>query len=107
VDKTGDNQHELDKDYTEDASTSRSSVGGGFQRCGRQCADGHYRAILQYISTIVLGVGFELLVLAGPKKCHYNGQGLLLCFSLSNVPKLALVHPEKVSTPLFPEMVEF
>jgi hypothetical protein len=42
--------------YTEDPSSPQSSVGGGFQRFGWQCAT------LRHISTIFLGVWLEWLV---------------------------------------------
>jgi hypothetical protein len=55
----------------------------------------------------VLNVWFEQLVSTGPKAFHYNGYCSLLCPSLGNVPKLALVHPKKVETSHFLVMVEF
>jgi hypothetical protein len=33
---------------TEDALPPPSSVAGGFQGCGWQCANGHYRATLRH-----------------------------------------------------------
>jgi hypothetical protein len=61
VDQIGDSQKESDQDSTKDASirVSRSSVRGGFQWYGQQCADGHYLATLRRLSTIVPGVCFE------------------------------------------------
>jgi hypothetical protein len=98
VDQTGNSQKEPDQDHqdcTDDASPPQSLVGKSFQRCGRQCADGHYRATLRHHPTKVLGVWFELLVSIGPEAFHYNAHCLLLCPFLSSVPKLPPVDPEK------------
>jgi hypothetical protein len=58
---------------------------------------------MQHLSTVVIGVWFELLV----STCHAASHCLLLCPSLDSVPKVALVNPKKLSTLLFLLTVEF
>jgi hypothetical protein len=41
----------------EDASPPQCSVGGGFQRYGSQCGDGHYHAALRQLTVLALAFG--------------------------------------------------
>jgi hypothetical protein len=43
----------------------------------------------QHVSTIILGIWLKKLLSTGPEAFHCNGYYLLLCLSLSSVPKLA------------------
>jgi hypothetical protein len=59
VDQIGDTQQRPDQDNTGDASTPQTSCSGDFQRCGSQCAYGHYHATLRHLSALALGVWLE------------------------------------------------
>jgi hypothetical protein len=74
----GDSQKEPDQNYVEDASTPQSSYGRGYQHCGQQCTDRHYRTTLRHLSTILLGIWLEYLLPTRPEAFHCNRHCTLL-----------------------------
>ena len=60
VDKTSGSQTGQDQDYTKDEPLLKTWVSRAFQQCGQQYVDGNCRATTQHLSTVVLGVCFEL-----------------------------------------------
>jgi hypothetical protein len=80
VNQTDHSQKQQGQDYMVDASTPESSVGWGFKRCGRQCADGHCRGTLrhfrQYFSEFDKKNWFQLV------QKHFTVKDIVYCCAL-------------------------
>ena len=95
-----------DRDCTQDVPTPWNPVSQEFEECGWQYVGARCHATTEHLTTIGLGVWFELQVSVRYSASHYTVHCLLLCTFPDNVPVLPLVSPRKLWASLFPQKVD-